>query len=102
MEGFELITVIAKPGRIFRDVPNESLQRLVVEHEDHFFLGTLVDRIYPETERFEERFRVAEESWEIDDADANGKVWDEFGGSEKSKIFGIYTHCQMGREEIEV
>lgn len=38
----------------------------------------------------------------MDDADANGKVWDEFGGSEKSKIFWNYTHCQMAREEIEL
>jgi uncharacterized protein YwqG len=31
----------------------------------------------------------------------NGKVWDETAGSEKSKIFGIFTHCQYSQEEIE-
>lgn len=94
--------LMSDAGRvIYADVPNESLQRVIFEHEDNFFLGTLINEIYPETERVEDRLRLAEESWEKEDADADGMVWDEFGGSEKSKIFGIYTHCQMGREEIE-
>ena len=31
---------------------------------------------------------------------AQGLLWDDFAGSKQSKIFGIYTHCQLGEEEI--
>ena len=27
--------------------------------------------------------------------------WDYFTGSENSKVFGIYTHCQLEQAEIE-
>lgn len=85
-------------GKVFyTDVPNYKLVRNTVEHEDNFFSGVLIDKIYAETETLEERFRELEE----DEANDDGKVWDCFLGTEKSKMFGIYTHCQLQQEEIE-
>jgi len=76
---------------IYADVPNSELERQIVEHEDNFYDGVLIDKIFTETETLAERY--AEEDGE--------KFWDYFEGSEKSKIFGIYTNCQMQEEEIE-
>lgn len=86
---------------IYADVPNESLIRTINEHEDNFFLGVLVDKIFADEEVFSDRFREAEEEWENEHTNEDGKLWDDFAGSDKSKIFGIYTHCQYGQEEIE-
>jgi uncharacterized protein YwqG len=86
---------------IYADVPNDSLTRIIKEHEDNFFSGVLVDKIFSDTETFAERFREPEDEGDKEHANEDGKVWDDFAGSEKSKIFGIYTHCQYGQEEIE-
>ena len=86
---------------IYADVPNDSLIRIIKEHEDNFFLGILIDKIFADEEMFSERFREAEDEWDKEQADKDGKVWDYFAGSNKSKIFGIYTHCQYGQEKIE-
>lgn len=86
---------------IYTDVPNDQLLRITKEHEDHFFSGVLIDKIYADTETLEERFREPEDDDEEEAANEDGKVWDYFLGSDKSKIFGIYTHCQYGQEEIE-
>lgn len=86
---------------IYADVPNESLVRTIKEHEDNFFLGVLVDKIFANTETFKERYRELDEKDEKAEANENGKLWDYFAGSDKSKIFGIYTHCQYGQKEIE-
>ena len=86
---------------IYADVPNESLTRIIKEHEDNFFLGVLIDKIFSDTETFEERFREPEDEDEKEGANEDGKVWDYFAGSNKSKIFGIYTHCQYGEKEIK-
>lgn len=86
---------------IYADVPNDSLIRTINEHEDNFFLGVLVDKIYADEEVFSDRFREAEDEWEKEHANKDGKLWDDFAGSDKSKIFGIYTHCQYGQQEIE-
>lgn len=91
--------VINDAGKvIYTDASNEKLVRITKEHEDNFFSGVLVDKIFADTETLEERFREPEEE---EEANKDGKVWDYFLGSNKSKIFGIYTHCQYGQEEIE-
>lgn len=77
--------VIYYPG------PNDKLVRHIVEHDDNFFDGVLIDKLYPDTETFEERFVRS---------DDNEPIWDDLSGSEKSKIFGIYTNCQFGFEAI--
>ena len=86
---------------IYADVPNSSLVRTIKEHEDNFFLGVLVDKIFADEESFADRFREAEDEWEKEHANKDGKIWDSFVGSDQSKIFGIYTHCQYGQEAIE-
>jgi len=86
---------------IYADVPNESLVRTIVEHEENFFLGVLVDKIFADTETLVERFREPEDEWEEEYINDDGKIWDGFTGSNKSKIFGIYTNCQLEQEQIE-
>jgi hypothetical protein len=86
---------------IYADVPNSELVRHVVEHEDDFFAGVLIDEIYPATETLASRFRDPEDDEERLMADGNGRLWDDFAGSEDSKIFGIYTSCQLGQKKIE-
>ena len=76
---------------IYADVPNSELERQIVEHKDNFYEGVLIDKVFAETETLSERY--AEEDGE--------RFWDYFAGSEKSKIFGIYTNCQLQEEEIE-
>lgn len=94
--------LISDTGKVmYADVPNESLTRKFIEHQDHFFLGVLVDKIFEDTETFSERFREPEDEWEREYVNKNGKLWDNFAGSNKSKMFGIYTHCQLGQEKIE-
>jgi len=85
---------------IYVDIPNEDLVRHIKEHSDDFFSGRLVDKIYADTETLSERIREPMED-EEEYANNDGKIWDETAGSEKSKIFGIFTHCQYGQEEIE-
>lgn len=86
---------------IYADVPNDSLVRTINEHEDNFFVGVLVDKVFASTETFEERFRTPQNYDNNEDTNEEGKLWDEFAGSDKSKIFGIYTHCQYRQEQIE-
>ena len=86
---------------IYSDVPNDKLIRITKEHEDNFFSGVLVDKIIADTETFEERFREPEDEWDKEHVNEFGKLWDDFAGSEKSKIFGIFTNCQLGQENIE-
>lgn len=93
--------ILGKGKVIYADVSNESLTRIIKEHEDNFFLGVLVDKVFADTETFKERYREPEDKEEKIAANKNGKLWDYFAGSEKSKMFGIYTHCQYGQKEIE-
>ena len=86
---------------IYANVPNESLVRVIKEHEDNFFLGVLVDKIFSDTEKLEDRFREPQDKWDNEHKNEDGKLWDYFAGSTKSKIFGIYTHCQYRQNEIE-
>jgi uncharacterized protein YwqG len=94
--------ILNDTGKVFyADVQNESLIRIINEHEDNFFLGILVDKIFTDTETFEEYYRSPEDDDEKEFANENGKIWDNFAGSDKSKIFGIYTNCQYGQDEIK-
>ena len=86
---------------IYTNVSNKNLVRIIKEHEDNFFLGVLVDKIFEDNEALKDRFREPEDEDEIKYANEKGKLWDYFAGSEKSKIFGLYTHCQYGQKEIE-
>ena len=88
---------------IYSKVSNNELIRNVKKHEDNFYSGVLIDTIYSDTETFAERFRDFDEDEDDEDEDVNddGKIWDDSAGEEKSKIFGIYTHCQYGQNEIE-
>lgn len=86
---------------IYADIPNTDLVRHIREHEDDFYAGMLVDQIFADTETLSERFRDPEDEDEHEYANIDGKVWDDFAGSDKSKMFGIYTHCQLGQEAIE-
>lgn len=86
---------------IYADIDNKDLVRHVKEHEEDFFSGMLIDQVLADTETLAERFRDPEDEDEEADANEDGKLWDYFAGSNKSKIFGIYTHCQLGQEEIE-
>jgi uncharacterized protein YwqG len=95
----DVINAIGKV--IYADVPNESLIRTIKEHEDFFFLGVLVDKIYADTETMSQRLREPENEWEKKHVNNEGKFWDYFSGSEKSKMFGIYTHCQLEQRRIE-
>jgi hypothetical protein len=63
---------------IYADVTNDKLIRHIREHEEDFFSGNLIDQIYMDSETFA-----------------------AYDGSKKSKIFGIFTHCQYSRNEIE-
>lgn len=92
--------IIEKKGLvIYSEAPNEDLVRITREHDDHFFLGVLIRDVFSEEESFEERFRDPEAEWETPNEE--GKVGDYFAGSEKSKVFGIYTDCQYERADIE-
>jgi uncharacterized protein YwqG len=87
---------------IFIDVEADELKRIIREHDRWFANGCLVDKIFNEEESFYSRF-CNEEDDELEDEEEleNGEIyWDYSAGSEKSKIYGIYTHCQKHEEEI--
>lgn len=86
---------------IYADVPNADLVRHIKEHEDNFYSGRLIDQIFADTETLSERFRNPEDEEEQEYANEDGKIWHYFAGSDKSKIFGIYTHCQLRQADIE-
>ncbi|MGL4581634.1 MAG: DUF1963 domain-containing protein [Flavobacterium sp.] len=85
---------------IYADVANDELVRHIVEHEDNFYSGVLIDKVEAGTESFSERYRAPEDEDEEDDADEDGLFYDYFAGTETSKIFGMFTHCQLGKDEI--
>ena len=58
----------------------------------------LIRRASEDVESFEERFRL---KGERDPQDAPDRVWDEFAGSNKSKVWGIFTHCQLDQQDVE-
>jgi hypothetical protein len=104
-------------------VPNEILIRTIIEHEDNFFLGIVIQCFKASYETFDSRYRLLEEQelecsecdedlrtcdcnseyqeFTKEDITPDGKVWDDFAGCKQSKLFGIFTHCQWNKEEIE-
>jgi uncharacterized protein YwqG len=94
--------IMTETGKvIYSDISNTKLVRTIIEHEDNFFEGILIDKIFADIETMEERFRKPEDEWDRNHMNAEGKLWNDFAGSEKSKIFGIYTHCQYYEEQIK-
>lgn len=67
------------------------LERRIIEHEGWFWDGCLIEKFYIENETLDSRY---------ENDPIHGRGWNYFAGSEKSKIFGIYTHCQKSEEKI--
>lgn len=96
------VDIMTDTGKvIYADVPNKELVRHIVEHDNNFFYGVLIDQIKADIELFSERYREPEDEYEEEDVDDDGMYWDYFSDVRTSKIFGIFTHCQLGKEEIE-
>lgn len=79
---------------LYADVAAHELVRVVKEHEENFWIGCLIGSVRSDTESFGERYRM-------EDREDDTPAWDCFAGSEKSKIYGIYTHCQYEEEDIK-
>ncbi|MDB5271196.1 MAG: hypothetical protein JWP58_4236 [Hymenobacter sp.] len=88
-------TDLDKGKVVHTNAANTDLVRTIKEHEESFWNGKLITDFSTETETLAARFDPSL----IEDEDETG--WDYFAGEEKSKVFGIYTHCQMQQEEIE-
>ena len=114
---------------IYKNVNNNDLERVIVEHEDNFFSGVLISGFKSNQEKLSDYYKVPEEDLECWECGENiikcscqfegkqehiesldflglndeGKNWDDFEGYDKSKLFGVYTHCQTNAEErIEI
>jgi uncharacterized protein YwqG len=86
-------------GKVFfSNVEANKLKRTIREHDRWFSEGYQVDRIFNEEEDFDSRY--CEELEDLFDEEEGGIQWDFSAGSEKSKLYGIYTHCQKHEEEI--
>lgn len=84
----------------YADIDNNELERVVKDHEDNFFEGVLIKEVFASKEKLFSRYRQPEDEYEEDDANEEGVLWDYFEGSQTSKIFGIFTHCQAQEQEI--
>lgn len=103
---FIFADILTDSGKvIYSDTPNEKLRRQIIEHDDNFWDGVLIDTIASATESWGERFREPEDEWERDHLqhllNEEGRLWDDFAGGDQSKMFGIFTHCQLGKEKVE-
>ncbi|WP_298781931.1 DUF1963 domain-containing protein [uncultured Polaribacter sp.] len=111
---------------IYKDIDNTQLQRVINEHEDHFFLGVLIKGFKPKQEKLSDYYKVPEEDlecWECGgnitkckcefeykkdhikglDLNEDGKNWGCFEGYGTSKIFGVYANCQtFSRERLKI
>ncbi|AWK06487.1 hypothetical protein HYN56_20580 [Flavobacterium crocinum] len=85
---------------VYADIDNSELVRVVKDHEDNFFEGVLIKEAFANTEKLTSRYRQPEYEDEEEYTNDEGVLWDYFAGSETSKIFGIFTHCQWQEEEI--
>ncbi len=90
-EGF--LIFFMKPGYpefedyvVHSTVARSDLRRVVREHEDWFYEGAAISGYSKEVEDIAERY------------DEDG--WSCFAGSERSKVYGIYTHVQKSEDEI--
>jgi len=114
----------ADKGKVFySEVNTNQLTRYIVEHEDHFFLGVLMQTFKSSQESLKDYYTELDEGdltcWECGenilqcscefegkkehiaslDLNDEGKKWGYFAGYEKSKMFGVYAHCQMSADE---
>ena len=71
---------------IYTEIENSKLCRHVRDRDESW--GFLIIDIRKSTEDVKERY------------DQESGEWDCFAGSEKSKIFGLFTHCQMEEDEV--
>ena len=85
---------------IYADIPNDQLVRVSKEHEEMFFAGVLIDRVFADTEQLSARYREPEFDDERDYVNEAGKIWDDYAEGEKSKLFGIYTNNQWDEAAI--
>lgn len=80
---------------IYSNSKAENLKRVIKEHDKCFYSGNLINDIYIEEENIRERY---DEEW----AQEGEKIgWNPFIGTEKSKLFGIYTNCQCEEDELK-
>lgn len=87
---------------IYADVDNSKLIRTIKEHTEDFFSGKLIDHVFADTESLAERFKYPEEDYDgCEQPNEEGMIWRDDAGREKSKIFGVYTDCQMGQKGVE-
>jgi len=108
---------------VYSDTPNDSLQRVITEHEEQFWDGVLIEDMksevesmtdcYREPEEYEldcyeceEDFRTCDCNSEynevtLDQVTADGEIWNDFAGAEQSKMFGFFNHCQWTKKEVE-
>ena len=92
--------ILSDKGKvIYSNTENEKLIRTIKEHEDNFWSGVLITDFYSDTENINERFIEEEKKGFFSKKIV--RQWDFFAGSDKSKIFGIFTHCQHDQEYIE-
>lgn len=76
---------------IYSDCDSSKLHRYFFDHDKWFWDGCLIEKITSEIEDISSRYI---------DVPGEGRQWDSFAGSEMSKIYGIYTHCQKNESEI--
>lgn len=88
-------------GKVYYEsTPAEELIREIKEHDGWFWDGCLIENIFIEEEDFDSRYIEKDEDEDEEDENEERMNWSYFAGSEKSKIYGIYTHCQKQEEEI--
>lgn len=76
---------------IYSNCDASFLERRIFEHENWFWDGCLIERFYIENENLDARYESDPEE---------GRIWSCFADGEKSKIYGVYTHCQKSEKEI--
>lgn len=76
---------------IYSDCDSSKLHRHFFDHDKWFWDGCLIEKSTSEIEDLSSRYI---------DVPGEGRQWDAFAGSEMSKIYGIYTHCQKSESEI--
>jgi len=94
-----------KQETFYADIVNDELTRVIKEHGNNFYIGSTIENIQKGQERFSDRYCIDDED-EIEEQEGNTEwmynnlVWDSSAGSEKSKVFGVFTHCQYDPNDI--
>ncbi|MHA7059116.1 DUF1963 domain-containing protein [Aquimarina sp. M1] len=108
---------------IYQDTENSQLQRVIEEHTDNFFLGVLIIEFKASQESLSDYYKKPEEGdleclecdgniltcnceqeikkSQLEDLNLNekGESWGYFEGSNQSKMFGVYSNCQLSEKE---